>query len=936
MQMMNTTILLRLATVAGRQLRVWGLVLGLASAALSAMAAPAQPAVAFYYGANPPWESLQAFDLVVVDPDHVPQPARAGLPHTELAAYVSVGEVHPSRPYARKLPAHWLRGDNVAWQSRLLDQAQPEWPGFFVNEVISPLWQAGYRAFFLDTLDSYHLFARTQAERSAQEAGLVAVVRAIKQRYPSVRLIFNRGFEILERTHDAVAMLAAESLYKRYDASRQAYGDVPTADRAWLHDQLTQAKRRYGLPVIAIDYVPAAEREQARDTARRIKAEGFIPWVATHDLASLGVGGIEVMPRKVLMVINARTDQYALTVSEPVRHGTLPLQYLGYTVEYANHRNLPQDILSGRYAGVVVWLEGRTDPAEYRAIADWLARPLDERVPVVFINDVGPMLTPALQRRLSVSQGLDDTGSRAVRTEQQSPLMGFEQRPRPHPSDFVPLQAEVTEPLLVLTKGRARQVAAAVTSWGGYVMYPYAVITLPSSEQERWVIDPMAFLRQALRLPDLPVPDVTTETGRRMLLIHMDGDAFISRSELPGAPYAGELLRDRVVKRYALPMTLSVIEAELSPQGLYPQLSARMEAVAREIFRAPHVELASHSYSHPFVWHKLERNPSADDYNLDVPGYVFDLRREIEGSRSYIETRLAPPSKRVELFLWTGDTRPGREGLAMVTQAGMVSMNGGDTMATRSRATLTSVAPYGIQVGDQFQVFAPNQNENVYTNNWIGPFHGYERVLETFEFTEQPRRLKPVNIYFHTYILTKRASLQSLEKVFDWALAQELTPVRASRYVRKVEAFQHFAVARTDDGWRLRGNGELRTVRSPSTMGVPDLGRSTGVAGYALHQDSFYAHLTGASAELVLAPGGSAVPRLVSANAAVQSAGPTERGYRWQLAGEVPLSFTLAEAGNCRVTGAGQEIRPTRGRDGYLHYRLNHHAAGSIEAICRH
>jgi len=27
------------------------------------------PAVAFFYGANPPWSELQAFDLVVVDPE---------------------------------------------------------------------------------------------------------------------------------------------------------------------------------------------------------------------------------------------------------------------------------------------------------------------------------------------------------------------------------------------------------------------------------------------------------------------------------------------------------------------------------------------------------------------------------------------------------------------------------------------------------------------------------------------------------------------------------------------------------------------------------------------------------------------------------------------------------------------------------------------------
>ena len=41
---------------------------------------------------------------------------------------------------------------------------------------------------------------------------------------------------------------------------------------------------------------------------------------------------------------------------------------------------------------------------------------------------------------------------------------------------------------------------------------------------------------KALRLPDMPVPDVTTESGRRMLLVHMDGDGFVSARSLPLGP----------------------------------------------------------------------------------------------------------------------------------------------------------------------------------------------------------------------------------------------------------------------------------------------------------------------------------------------------------------------------------------------------------------
>ena len=77
---------------------------------------------------------------------------------------------------------------------------------------------------------------------------------------------------------------------------------------------------------------------------------------------------------------------------------------------------------------------------------------------------------------------------------------------------------------------------------------------------------------------------------------------------------------------------------------------------------------------------------------------------------------------------------------------------------------MTHVAAMGIRKGPYFQVYAPNQNENVYTNHFTGPLYGYERVIETFLLTERPYRLKPVNIYFHTYSASRRASLEALHR----------------------------------------------------------------------------------------------------------------------------------------------------------------------------
>ncbi|HEV7804040.1 MAG TPA: hypothetical protein VGP15_23400, partial [Burkholderiales bacterium] len=104
----------------------------------------AAPAVAFFYGVSPPVDELAAFDAVVLEPRHSPKgpPARAG---TEWFAYISVGEIAPRQTWIGDVPQSWRVGTNPAFGSTVVDQAQPEWPEFFAERVVRPLWELGWR-----------------------------------------------------------------------------------------------------------------------------------------------------------------------------------------------------------------------------------------------------------------------------------------------------------------------------------------------------------------------------------------------------------------------------------------------------------------------------------------------------------------------------------------------------------------------------------------------------------------------------------------------------------------------------------------------------------------------------------------------------------------------------------------------------------------------
>ncbi|MFO1353954.1 MAG: hypothetical protein U1E88_05755 [Acinetobacter sp.] len=56
-------------------------------------------------------------------------------------------------------------------------------------------------------------------------------------------------------------------------------------------------------------------------------------------------------------------------------------------------------------------------------------------------------------------------------------------------------------------------------------------------------------------------------------------------------------------------------------------------------------------------------------------------------------------------------------------------------------------------------------------------------------------------------------------KIYDWVLSQPINTVYPSQYIEKVLDFNHYVVAKTPQGYRLRGNGSICTVRSTGWSG---------------------------------------------------------------------------------------------------------------------
>ena len=542
----------------------------LLACSLPALTAQASPSVAFWYAPNPPLHLLRHFDRLVVEPENLPAAAITEFQQDgrELIAYVSVGEVHADRPWFAELKPDWFLGDNTEWGSAIVDLANPAWRQWLLRHRFRPLWQAGYRGFFLDTLDSYRLAVTDKAAQARQQAGLVALISQLRREFPSARILVNRGFELLPRIASFIDGVAAESLFAGWDATSERYVPVAKGDREWLLARLHEIRHAHPeLAIMVLDYVSPGERTRARDVARRIQALGFVPWVSSIGQDMVGIGAVEVLPREVLMLYDSRqTPQGALAYADIHRLAAMPVEYLGYVPVYHDlATGLPRGgPLQGRFAAVIAWLGGRETTPGYTA---WLLARKREGIPFLLLGDPGFEAETDFLAMLGL-EGINPDSPGPWRPGKQAAWIGLEAPITPRlqrVSGVLPLPGSANRVHLLLQDDQGHELAGVVTGpWGGLAFSPWVVDTTLDNH-DRWLLDPFVLIEKALHLPDLPMPNVTTLNGRRLWMNHIDGDAFVSRAEIRGRPLAAEAILERILTRYQVPHTVSVVEGESGP-----------------------------------------------------------------------------------------------------------------------------------------------------------------------------------------------------------------------------------------------------------------------------------------------------------------------------------------------------------------------------------
>ena len=892
---------------------------------------------AFFYADSPPIAELAAHDRVVLDPRLVTdaEVAKLRATGTDVHAYVSIGEIEPTDPLYSDVPQSAVLATNEGWNTSVIDLTHPDWRNLILKKRIAPLAQRGFNGLFLDTLDSYHL----TEDLARQKAALASLIGEIQTTSPNLKLLLNRGFEILESLPAKVTGVVAESLYKSFNPATDEYRDVPANDREWLLARFEES-RAYASEIIAIDYLPRLDK-LAEETAAEILDHDITPWVTDPSLNHMGISKLVPIPRRIFVLHNDTGKKLAARDAHTLFGASL--DWYGYVADFHNIRDGAPKLINGIHVGTMMWLApNETQP--YLWFDDWLQQQValaPERK--LLLLGTFPSNSALTLAAFGLKKTSPERTPQVVEVTQQSNMVGrFEAPVRLRKYAFGAVQSTLdTNKIHLEVKLESGQLAHQVITapWGGLVHHPY-LLDDHGGGQRRYITNPFKFVETALAHTPRPVFDTTTQNGRRLLTIHVDGDGFASRAFLPGAPLSGNVLLDQFIANTDLPHTISVIEGEVGKAGLYPEQHEEFEAVARRIFREPNVELASHSYSHPFYWQTdLINGSDKAQYGLNLPikNYTIDLNREIQGSVDYINTRLAPAGKKVKVFLWSGSADPDDEALKLVEEAGLVNVNGGNSLALDSTKTITSIWPQARRENGGIQIYAAIMNENVYTNDWAGPYYGFRKVIETFDITNNPRRLKPLCIYYHFYSATKPAAIKALREVYDAAIAEAHFPMYLSEFAELVKSYYSAGLSKDLQGnWVVHNTGPLRTLRIPKSLGYPDAQSNIGVSGYNEANEDRYLHLSGESAKFRFSNQPPENTQLASANAKLVTWKPEgENRTRLRFTGHTNVDFSVHSTSACSLTLPKSAPIKVSSKNQQVRFKLTTRDTGNAILVCK-
>ncbi len=227
-----------------------------------------------------------------------------------VVSYLSIGEAEDYRAdyfakeYFDEEAPDWLMKENPQWKgNRLIRFCMEGWQktilgdengrNLYREDEASPLYrllELGFDGVYLDRVDVYGEISKECPDGANKMVDFVArLADHARKANPTFLIILQNAEELLRHSKmiETIDAIAKESVFYGEDMSQNK--NTPDQVRNVL-ENLHLAKKA-GRAVFVVDYVN--DRTRNADAVRRIRGEGFIPYIGPRNLAALWLPGVQ-------------------------------------------------------------------------------------------------------------------------------------------------------------------------------------------------------------------------------------------------------------------------------------------------------------------------------------------------------------------------------------------------------------------------------------------------------------------------------------------------------------------------------------------------------------------------------------------------------------------------------------------------------------------
>jgi polysaccharide biosynthesis protein PelA len=242
-----------------------------------------------YYGIPEISEKeLLPYDVLVLDSVNPPNIEPSLKRKKQVLGYLGLGEVNEQNPFFRMVKQKNLviKESPYFAGSYFVDIRSEIFKDIVLNKMIPYIISKGFNGLFYDQLDvSLDYEMNDPKKYGGMKEAAIDLVKSIRKKYPDLKLMLNRAYEILPDVGNDVDYVLLETLYTSYNFDTKSYYVRTKVNFEHQLSIMNKAKKQFSdLQFFSLDYWESTDKKMIKRIYEIERSKGLIPYVATINL----------------------------------------------------------------------------------------------------------------------------------------------------------------------------------------------------------------------------------------------------------------------------------------------------------------------------------------------------------------------------------------------------------------------------------------------------------------------------------------------------------------------------------------------------------------------------------------------------------------------------------------------------------------------------